>query len=128
VKLLLDTHTALWFLAGDPRLSARARTEIEDLANERLFSIASAWEIAIKASLGKLELSAPFEDLVPGQLRANGIKLLPLEPEHLSDLITLPFHHRDPFDRLLVAQALAEGAVLVSTDPLLDHYPIKRIW
>jgi PIN domain nuclease of toxin-antitoxin system len=128
VKLLLDTHAALWFLAGDPRLSSRARAVIEIAANERLFSIASAWEIAIKVSLGKLSLSAPFEDLVPGQLQSNGMTVLPIRPEHLSQLVGLPLHHRDPFDRLLVVQALVESAVLVSADPLLDPYGISRIW
>lgn len=128
MNLLLDTHALLWFLAGDARLSGRARTAIEDLGNRRLFSIASAWEIAIKVSLGKLNLIAPFEQIIPGLLYANGIELLPLRPEHVSPLITLPLHHRDPFDRVLVTQAIVENAAIVSADVILDQYDIRRIW
>ncbi|HEX8671487.1 MAG TPA: type II toxin-antitoxin system VapC family toxin [Longimicrobium sp.] len=128
MRLLLDTHTVLWFLEGNPRLSRTARDLIEDLSNERLFSAAGAWEIAIKVSLGKLELHVPYERLVPGQLLANGIALLPLLPEHLTGVLALPFHHRDPFDRMLVAQAFAEEAVLVSADPVLDAYGVRRVW
>jgi PIN domain nuclease of toxin-antitoxin system len=128
MKLLLDTHALLWFLGGSGRLSATARIAIEDLANERLFSVAGAWEIAIKASLGKLELTAPFEALVPGELRANAIELLPIRPAHLVAVMALPFHHRDPFDRMYVARAAAEGAALVSADPALDAYGVRRIW
>jgi PIN domain nuclease of toxin-antitoxin system len=128
VNLLLDTHALLWFLAGDARLSADARAAIEDLDNTRLFSVASAWEIAIKTSLGKLSLTAPFHQLIPGQLRANGIELLPIRPEHLDGVITLPFHHRDPFDRILVSQSLVEAATVVSADPLLDSYGVARLW
>jgi PIN domain nuclease of toxin-antitoxin system len=128
MKLLLDTHALLWFLSGSDRLSATARTAIEDVANERLFSVAGAWEIAIKASLGKLDLSVPFEVLVPGELRANAIELLPIRPAHLVGLMALPFHHRDPFDRMYVAQAEAEGAAVVSADPALDAYGIQRLW
>jgi PIN domain nuclease of toxin-antitoxin system len=128
VNLLLDTHALLWFLAGDARLSTGARDAIEDLANTRFFSIASAWEVAIKASLGKLVLSAPFNQLIPGQLRANGIELLAIRPDHIAELLTLPFHHRDPFDRILITQAAVENAVVVSADATLDRYGINRLW
>ena len=128
MKLLLDTHALLWFLGGSPRLSSTARAAIEDPVSVRLFSAASAWEIAIKVSLGKLELHAPFAELVPGQLRANGIDLLALEPEHFNELLRLPMHHRDPFDRLMVAQARVEGATLISADAAMDAYPIRRLW
>lgn len=128
MKLLLDTHTLLWFLGGDPRLSAQARAAIEDLSNRRLFSIAGAWEVAIKVSLGKLSLTVPFEDLIPGQLDANYIELLQLRPEHIAKLIPLPLHHRDPFDRILVTQAIVEGATLVSADAVLDQYGVARLW
>jgi PIN domain nuclease of toxin-antitoxin system len=128
VKLLLDTHALLWFLGGSDRLSARARAEIENLSNVRLFSVAGAWEIAIKVSLGKLDLSVPFPQLVPGQLYANAVELLPVLPEHMATLLTLPFHHRDPFDRMLIAQATVEGAALVSADQALDAYGVRRIW
>lgn len=128
MNLLLDTHALLWFLAGDARLSTPARVAIENMGNTRLFSVASAWEIAIKASLGKLSLSGPFHELIPVQLRANSIQLLPVGPEHLNHLLALPFHHRDPFDRMLVSQAIAENATLVSADATLDRYAISRVW
>jgi PIN domain nuclease of toxin-antitoxin system len=128
VNLLLDTHALLWFLAGDARLSTSARAAIENLGNTRLFSVASAWEIAIKTSLGKLSLTGPFHELIPGQLRANSIQLLPISPNHLNGLLTLPFHHRDPFDRILVSQANAENATVVSADSLLDQYGVPRLW
>jgi PIN domain nuclease of toxin-antitoxin system len=128
VKLLLDTHALLWFLGGSGRLSTTARVAIEDMANERLFSVAGAWEIAIKASLGKLDLTVPFQRLVPGELHANAIELLPILPAHLVGVLGLPFHHRDPFDRMYVAQAVAEGATLVSADPALDAYGVRRLW
>jgi PIN domain nuclease of toxin-antitoxin system len=115
-------------MGGSSRLSANARAAIEDLSNDRLFSAASAWEIAIKASLGKLSLSVPFPQLIPGQLDANAIELLPVHPEHLAELLALPLHHRDPFDRLLVAQSIIENASLVSADTALDAYGVQRIW
>jgi PIN domain nuclease of toxin-antitoxin system len=128
MKLLLDTHALLWFLAGDTRLSPAARAAIEDRSNTRLFSIAGAWEMAIKVSLGKLSLSAPFQDLVPGVLASNGIELLQIRTEHVRGITQLPFHHRDPFDRMLVAQASAERAILVSADAALDAYGVQRLW
>jgi PIN domain nuclease of toxin-antitoxin system len=90
--------------------------------------VAGAWEMAIEVSLGKLNRAVPFEQLVPGQLAANGIELLPLRADHLRGILDLPFHHRDPFDRMLVAQARAEGAVLVSADAALDPYGVRRLW
>ena|SRR5687767_3044171 len=108
MKLLLDTHTFLWFIMGNPNLSANARAMIEDQANEKFLSVASLWETAIKVSIGKLALSAPFDTLIPQQLSANGFELLNLEVRHAAMLIDLPFHHRDPFDRLLIAQAVVE--------------------
>ncbi|HYW14312.1 MAG TPA: type II toxin-antitoxin system VapC family toxin [Longimicrobium sp.] len=128
MNLILDTHALLWFLGGDPRLSTAGRAAIEDRANRRLFSIAGAWEIAIKVSLGKLSLSAPFGTLIPGLLDANGIDLLQVRPDHIAELIGLPLHHRDPFDRILVTQAMVEDAMIVSADAALDRYPIRRLW
>lgn len=128
MKLLLDTHTVLWFLGGSERLSARARAVIDDPANTRFFSVAGAWEIAIKVSLGKLSLTAPFAELIPRQLHSNAIELLAIQPAHMAAVIGLPFHHRDPFDRMLVAQAVVEGAALVSVHAALDAYGVQRIW
>src|ERR1044071_1973704 len=128
MKLLLDTHTFLWFIMGNPNLSANARALIEDLANEKFVSVASVWEIAIKISIGKLALSAQFGTLIPQQLSVNGFELLNLEVRHAATLINLPFHHRDPFDRLLIAQAIVEQMQIVSTDSFFDVYQIQRLW
>jgi PIN domain nuclease of toxin-antitoxin system len=128
VRVLIDTHTFLWFVSDDPQLSITARAIIEDTANDVLLSIASVWELAIKISLGKLSISAPFATFLPDQLRVNAIDVLGITVEHTSELIGLPFHHRDPFDRLLIAQAMVEGIPLISIDAAFDMYPITRLW
>jgi PIN domain nuclease of toxin-antitoxin system len=128
MNLLLDTHVLLWFLVGDRRLTHTARQQIETSENQRWLSIASLWEIAIKTSLGKLQLTRPFDELFPRQLEANAINLLSIQPVHLAQLTRLPFHHKDPFDRLLVAQAITEEMPLLSQDRTLDAYPVKRLW
>lgn len=128
MNVLLDTHAFLWFFIGDTSLSARARTLIEDESNEKFFSVASLWEIAIKVSIGKLTLSAPFDEIFPDQLEKNGIDLLKITSAHASAITTLPFHHRDPFDRLLIAQAMIEQMEIVSVDPAFDRYSVTRIW
>lgn len=128
MKLLLDTHTFLWFIMGSPNLSAVARALIEDAANEKFVSVASLWEIGIKLSIGKLTLSAPFDVLIPQQLTLNGFELLNIEMGHAAAVAALPFHHRDPFDRLLIAQAAVEHMSLVSVDTMFDAYPVARLW
>jgi PIN domain nuclease of toxin-antitoxin system len=128
MKLLLDTHTFIWFIMGSPNLSAHARALIEDVANEKFLSVASLWEIAIKLSIGKLSLSAPFDVLIPQQLNLNGFELLNLEIDHAAAVATLPFHHRDPFDRLLIAQVMVEKMPIVSIDAVFDAYPVTRLW
>ena len=128
MKLLLDTHTLLWFIAGSLNLSAAARTLIEDSANEKYVSIASLWETAIKISLGKMTLATTFDQLFPHQLVINGFDLLPIEIKHASAVISLPFHHRDPFDRILIAQAIEENMNLVSIDTVFDNYSVNRLW
>jgi len=128
MKLLLDTHTLLWFIAGSATLSVSARSLIEDAANEKFVSIVSIWETAIKVSIGKMSLSAPFDVLFPHQLQINGFELLPVKVEHTSVITTLPFHHRDPFDRLLIAQAIKEKLTLVSADEIFDDYGMARLW
>ena len=127
MKLLLDTHIFLWFIMGSPTLGARARDLIEDVANEKFLSVASLWEIAIKYSLGKLILSAPFDELIPQQLRLNGFELLNIKVDHVAIVATLPFHHRDPFDRLLIAQAVAEKMPILSVDAAFDAYAVNRL-
>lgn len=126
MKLLLDTHIFLWFIMGSPHLSAESQALIEDERNRKFISVASLWEIAIKSSIGKLSLSAPFDQLIPQQLSLNGFELLPIGIAHLATVATLPFHHRDPFDRLLIAQALSEKMPIVSIDSAFDAYSITR--
>jgi PIN domain nuclease of toxin-antitoxin system len=128
MKLLLDTHTFLWFIMGNPKLSEKARALIEDTGNDRLLSIASLWEIAIKHSLGKLSLARPFQALIPQQLERNRIEVLPITVAHLATVTMLPFHHRDPFDRLLVAQAAVERLPVVTVDSAFDAYAVERLW
>jgi PIN domain nuclease of toxin-antitoxin system len=128
MRLLLDTHSFLWFANGDPALNQPARTEIESLSNERFLSIASAWEIAIKVSIGKLKLSQPFETFIRDATHQNDIAVLGIELVHTIKVINLPFHHRDPFDRMLAAQCLADQLVIVSKDDSFDKYGCNRIW
>lgn len=109
MKLLLDSHAVLWFVEGSEKLSRKARSFIEDPENEKLISMASLLEIAIKTSLGKLRLSRPFEETIPRQIQESGFHLLPLTVPHAVQLSSLPFHHRDPFDRMTVAQSLVEN-------------------
>lgn len=128
MRLLLDTHTLLWWVADDRRLSARARAAIGDRKAECLFSLASCWEMAIKISLGKLTLAAPVERFLPEQLAINQVTLHPIEFAHTARVARLPFHHRDPFDRLMVAQALHDDLTVVSADRVFRRYGVKRIW
>jgi PIN domain nuclease of toxin-antitoxin system len=128
MKLLLDTHAFLWFIGGDDRLSPSARALIEDTNNVVYLSVASLWEMAIKISLGRLQLAQPFETFIPHQLSLNRIGLLGVTISHAAKVATLPFHHRDPFDRLLVAQAQIEQMLLVSGDAAFDAYSVTRLW
>lgn len=128
MNLLLDTHTFLWFTAGDSSLSQSARAAIEDENNNLYLSVASIWEIAIKVSIEKLELSEPFEDLIPQQLAENEVELLDISVDHAALITTMPFHHRDPFDRLIAAQAKVEQLTPVSVDAIFDAYGVDRLW
>ncbi len=128
MKLLLDTQAFLWFAGGDKRLSKTARRRIEDSRNDRLLSIASIWEMAIKVELGKLRLTIPLAELIRGGAQENGVRLLPIAAAHAIAVASLPRHHRDPFDRLLVAQALHEQLAVVGADEQFDAYGIRRIW
>src|SRR5438093_12207474 len=128
MKHLLDTHTLLWYTLADRRLSGTAKTLILDPANEILISPASYWEIAIKVSIGKLTLHQPYEDFIDACLNKYGFTILPIDPRHTARVIGLPFHHKDPFDRLLVAQALVESIPIISNDAALDAYGITRLW
>ena len=128
MNLLLDTHTFLWFIAGDSRLSQPARSAIEDVNNNRYVSMASLWEIAIKVSVDKLKLSEPFEVLIPEQLAENRIEPLNISVDHTALIASMPFHHRDPFDRLIAAQTKVEQMTLVSVDVAFDAYGVTRLW
>jgi PIN domain nuclease of toxin-antitoxin system len=126
MTLLLDTQAFLWWVGDDPRLSSRARRAMAGAPC--LLSIASCWEMAIKARLGKLEIPRPIERFLQEQIEVNGFSLLPASLEHVADLAELPFHHRDPFDRLLAAQARREELAIVSSDPVFRKYGVKRVW
>ena len=130
MKLLLDTHAVLWFYLDDPQLSAGAKAAIMNSANEKWVSPASFWEVAIKISIGKYTIAQPFEDFWRGAVDMNAFRVLPVSPRHAAAVSTLPYppnKHRDPFDRMLVAQAMVEGMSLVSCDQILDAYGVPRI-
>jgi len=124
LRLLIDTQAFLWWMAGAPRLSASAREAIGDPANAVHFSIASAWEIEIKRAIGKLR--APHD--LAAAIKTEGFDLLPVELSHIAALAGLPAHHRDPFDRMLLAQAQVEGLRLVSADTVFRRYGVAPLW
>ena len=128
MNLLLDTHSFIWFVEDSPSLSAQARALIEEPTNAVFFSMASVWEMAIKVSLGKLHLSQPLDLFIPNQLLLNDITILDITVNHTLRVATLPFHHRDPFDRLLIAQSLVERMPCVGIDSVFDAYSVQRLW
>jgi len=128
VRLLLDTHAFLWFIEGSPNLSDTTRNLIEDQGNQRLLSIASLWEMAIKVSIGKLELKMTLTELVKREVYGNALELLEIQPGHLDELAKLPFHHKDPFDRLILAQSLAESIPIVTKDDVFKNYSTTLLW
>lgn len=128
MNLLLDTHVLLWFLANDPKLSAVARTAVSEPGNVRWVSPISLLEITLKNRLGKLPLPDAFGAMFPASLTASDIHLLPLEPQHIEPLTSLPLHHKDPFDRLLAATVIVEGFTFVSADAAFDQYGLTRLW
>jgi len=136
MNVLLDTHAFLWWITDDPRLSARAREifEDEDGINTLHLSAASGWEIAIKAQLGRLQLRGQGEttqtlaQFVVAQLALNAILVMPIQLVHALHVCTLPLHHRDPFDRMLIAQSQIEGLPILTADPQMAQYPVDTIW
>ena len=128
MKALLDTHVFLWSLLGDERLSARARTLLEDARNEVYFSAASAFEIALKVTKGRLDLPEPPEILIPSRLASFAFEAMPISVDHAVRAAQLPPIHADPWDRLLIAQAQIEGLPIVSADPLVAQYDVVTIW
>ncbi len=128
MKVLLDTHAFLWWIADDPQLSPRARQVMEAADTELFLSAASGWEIAIKSRLGRLKLPADLEDFIAEQLRINAIQVLPIQMSHALHVFTLPDHHRDPFDRMLVVQSRLERLPILTGDPQIAQYPVTTIW
>jgi PIN domain nuclease of toxin-antitoxin system len=127
VRLLLDTHTVLRWDDDPGRLPAEVLERCQDQENDLLLSVASVWEMQIKLQLGKLSLTLPLSELISGQQRTNALEILPVSLPHVLSVGDLPPHHKDPFDRLLVAQANVEGALLVSADPALRAYPVHLL-
>lgn len=127
MNLLLDTHTYIWFSANKPELSSTVKALVEDSQNTSYISIVSLWEMSIKISLGKLTIDRDMKEVIK-DLSENGIEILPVASDHVLKSGTLPFHHRDPFDRMLIAQSICEGMQLLSADEIFDKYINNRIW
>lgn len=128
MKLLLDTQALLWLISDMPEASETSKKLFLDEANDLYVSLASIWEIAIKLSIGKLTLHQPLETFFTNQLQENAINLLKIHFRHILKVSSLPFHHRDPFDRLIISQALIEKLPIISSDTAFDNYGIKRLW
>ncbi|GCE92148.1 hypothetical protein NIES46_01830 [Arthrospira platensis NIES-46] len=128
MRLLLDTHTILWFFMGNSRLSDKVRDLVEDGHNHKLISVATVWEMSIKQSQNKLTLEKTASDYIEEKIRLDDFELLPIQLNHLRILSSLPFYHKDPFDRLLIAQAMQENIPILSKDMAFYAYPIQRIW
>jgi PIN domain nuclease of toxin-antitoxin system len=128
VRLLLDSHALLWFGWDSPQLSARGKAMISDPQNELWFSAGSMWEIAIKAGLGKINLDPSFDEFMEKAIVLLNLSILPISVAHAAMYKELPFHHRDPFDRLLIAQSKVENLPVLSADALFDEYFVMRVW
>ncbi len=128
MRVLLDTHAFLWWINDDARMSERAREVFSDGDSELMFSVASSWEMAIKMGLGKLTVSGELGSYLSTRLAENAMEVLPISLGHTVGVTELPDHHRDPFDRLLVAQALAEDLLIASADPQIARYPVEVLW
>jgi PIN domain nuclease of toxin-antitoxin system len=127
MKNLVDTHTLIWFIEGDEQLGANARKEIEKSDATNYISIASIWEIAIKVSLGKLELFIPFSQ-IEAHIYKNGFQILPIEFEDTLEISALPFYHKDPFDRIIIAQSITNNLAILSKDGIFKEYGVTLIW
>ena len=128
MNVLLDTHVFLWWIVDDPRLSPRARKIIGNGENTLFLSAASAWEIAIKAKLGRLKLPDDPERFIPEQMALNAIESLPVQVSRALHVYTLPEYHSDPFDRIIIAQAQLEGLPILTADPQISRYEVDTIW
>ncbi|MFO7885046.1 MAG: type II toxin-antitoxin system VapC family toxin [Desulfobacteraceae bacterium] len=128
MRILLDTSTFIWFIGGNKKLSGKAREIIENYENELYMSVASLWEMAIKTGIGKLELSAPFDKLIPMEIKNNEINIIQIELPHLYKMMEQPLHHRDPFDRLIIAQSIIEQLPIIGCDKMFKFYDTDIIW
>ena len=128
MKLLLDTHTFIWWDSEPDKLSSAALGACQDQANTLILSVVSVWEMQIKSQLGKLSLNLPLPEIIKGQQQSNNIEILSVALQHVLELQNLPLHHGDPFDRLLIAQANVEEALLISGDSAFSKYSVKLLW
>ncbi|RMH15412.1 MAG: type II toxin-antitoxin system VapC family toxin [Gammaproteobacteria bacterium] len=128
MRALLDTHTFIWMVAQEEKLSARATEVLQDTNTTLYLSAASIWEMVIKASLGKLVLTQPLATLINTQVQINGLNVLNIQATHALGVASLPWHHRDPFDRLLISQSKVESLAIIGRDTKMDAYGISRIW
>lgn len=128
MRCLLDTHAFIWWANEPARLSSKALTLCQDRSNSLLLSLVSVWEMQIKHQLGKMQFRLSLAKLIEEQQQANQLEILPITLTHILGLTDLPTHHRDPFDRLLIAQAVSEGLTLISHDPHMAQYPVQVIW
>ena len=128
MRLLLDTHAFIWYTTDSSRLTATGRSLIDNGENDILLSTASVWEMAIKHSIGKLTFSMPFMEFIKQQIAVNRIDILEITFDHIEVVASLPLHHRDPFDRLIIAQSIAEQIPILSVDAIFDGCAIARVW
>ena len=128
MRLLLDTHTFIWYATDNSRLSTIARSLINNGENDIFLSTASIWEMAIKHSIGRLSFSLPFMEFIRQQLSVSNIGILEINLDQIEVVASLPLHHRDPFDRLIISQAIAEQIPILSVDSVFDNYAIARLW
>lgn len=128
MRYLLDTHTFIWFDNDPDKLSSQVAAICSSNDNDLLLSLASVWEMQIKTQLGKLQLPLPLPEMIQNQITKNNVELLPIELSHIFNLTNLPPYHKDPFDRLLIAQAMTENAILLSNDANIEKYPIQILW
>lgn len=128
MQVLLDTHVFLWWIDNNPQLSAHARTIISDSSNQLFVSTVSSWEIAIKSQTGKLGLPTNLEQFITDQIQRNGMSVMPIQLAHTLAIYRLPLIHRDPFDRMLVAQSQSEDVPILTVDPLITQYAVKTLW
>lgn len=128
MNILLDSHTLIWFSQNSPQLSSSAIKILEDRNNLLFLSLVSVWEIQIKVQLGKLNLDISLAEIVKDQTKINDVQILPMKLSHIWTLDTLPYYHKDPFDRLLISQAITENLIILGVDSVFDSYPVQKIW